>query len=290
VTIAMIGATGQVGTPLVRTLLDRGSHVRLLVRDGAKAERLFGSRSDRLQVVEGSLADGDQVAAAFADADVGFVALGPTGSEGELQASVLRSVGGSGLPHLVRLSVLATSPTSLGMNQRGHAALDEVVAATGIGYTSLRPAVFTTGLLAQRSAIRDRNELLGSSTHGRNALIDPGDVADVAAAVLTDPALWHRHHVLTGARLSLWSEVADALSTVLGRPVRFRALPPEELRAAIVELSGSADLAEMVVARESAVEAGENETLTSTVAELTGHPPRTLEESLSTFASAFVPS
>jgi len=123
-------------------------------------------------------------------------------------------------------------------------------AATGIGYTSFCPAVFTTGLLAQRAAIRDRNEPLGSSTHGRNALIDPGDVADAAAAVLTGP--W----------VHLWSEVEDALPTVLGRSDSVPCHP-----------TNCAPRSSSSAARGSAVE-------------LTGQSQRTLVESLRTFAPA----
>jgi uncharacterized protein YbjT (DUF2867 family) len=43
-TSAVIGATGHVGSEIVRGLLDRGDAVAALVRDPDEAQRVFGDR------------------------------------------------------------------------------------------------------------------------------------------------------------------------------------------------------------------------------------------------------
>lgn len=52
--VLVTGATGFIGRHLVRELLNRGAHVRVLARDGSKAARLFGNH---VEVVEGDLRD-----------------------------------------------------------------------------------------------------------------------------------------------------------------------------------------------------------------------------------------
>lgn len=72
--IAMIGATGRTGQPLLETLLDRGHSVSVLVRDPAK----LGSRAEQIRVVVGSVRDEMVLAQLVRGADAVLSALGPS--------------------------------------------------------------------------------------------------------------------------------------------------------------------------------------------------------------------
>lgn len=63
---------------------------------------------------------------------------------------------------------------------------------------------------------------------GRSAFIDVGDVAAVAAKVLLDPGHSERGFSLTGPAALSFYEIAEILSAVLGRPIRYH--PPGILR------------------------------------------------------------
>ncbi|AXI80552.1 NAD(P)H-binding protein [Peterkaempfera bronchialis] len=289
--ITAIGATGKVGTPLVRGLLERGADVRVFVRDPGKARAVIaaGDMPGRLGIVPGRLDDLAAVRAAFSGVDVGFVALGPTGDQRPLQEGVIEAAGQAGLPHLVRLSVFSTGHHSLGLNQRAHAELDDLVAHTGLPYTSLRPALFATSVLDAAEEIRRTGGWTGAAAHGRNPLIDPRDVAASGVSVLLDPAWWGRHHELTGPALYSWPDVAALLTRELGTPIGFRAVDGAALRAAALARGLPEINAETLVARERAVEAGENERLTDTVRALTGSEPRSLAAFLHEYRDVFVP-
>jgi uncharacterized protein YbjT (DUF2867 family) len=261
-----------------------GANVRALVRDPAKArERLADPVSaggaaelGDLEIVTGALDDADAVAEAAGGMDAAFLALGSVGEQGELQHRVIQTLAAAGLPRLVRLSVLSTGHASPGLNQRGHAVLDDVVADTGLAYTSLRPVIFMTGVLDAAAQIRRDGSWLGTAAHGRNPLIDPRDVAATAVAVLLDPGGRERHYELTGPRLYSWPDVAEALTRELGRTVKFVAVDEATMRerlAGQVTESG----VDLLVTRERAVEAGDNERLTGWVHKLTGAAPRTVE-------------
>lgn len=64
--ILVTGATGKVGSRLVKRLADRGNQVRALVRDPARAE---GVRGERIEVVQGDLLAEDSLAAAVRGVD-----------------------------------------------------------------------------------------------------------------------------------------------------------------------------------------------------------------------------
>jgi uncharacterized protein YbjT (DUF2867 family) len=274
----VIGATGKVGTPTVQSLLRAGHFVRAVVRDEAKARQRLGWHP-QLEVITGSL-DAGTLVHAVPDADAGFIALGPAGSQGRLQHEIIGWLAGSGLPHLVRLSVLSASPSSLGLNQRAHAELDATARRAGIAYTSVRPALFTTSVIDLAGEIRATGGWEGTAPTGRNAFIDPGDVGACAAAVLGDRSWWGHNWELTGPELLSWPDVAHQLSEVLGRAISYRVVDEEQLRASCARRGLPRASADMLVARDQAVEAHENEKSTDVAERLLRRPRRSLRDTL----------
>lgn len=98
--IAVLGATGRTGTPLVDELLRRGHEVSVLVRSPEK----LGEHRDQVTVVTGSSTDpgaldqllagarGGADAAAGASVDAVVSALGPTNKEPDLHTSTAKAL------------------------------------------------------------------------------------------------------------------------------------------------------------------------------------------------------
>jgi len=97
------------------------------------------------------------------------------------------------------------------------------------------------------------------------ALIDHRDAAEAGLRVLTDPALWGAHHDLTGPALLSWPEALGRL-TGAGVP---------------------AGRAELLITREWAILAGENDYTTGTFQQITGRPPRPVAEFLHDYRAEF---
>jgi NAD(P)H dehydrogenase (quinone) len=279
-TITVIGATGRVGSAVVQRLAGADTAVRVLVRDPEKAKRLFGD-SPRLETVRVHLDDPAAVAARLTGSDAVFLAMGSVGAEANLQRIVIQAAAATaGLRQLVRLSVLNAGPDSLGINQRGHWSLDFAAQVAGVPYTTIRPAIFSASMLAGAPEIKVSRTWTGLASTGRVALIDYRDAADAAVRVLTEPSAWGQHHDLTGPRQVSWPEALQALSAELGETVTFRTASAIELIRRLTQAGVTPGQAELLVTREWAIMAGENERTTGTVRELTGHEPRTIEEFL----------
>src|SRR4051812_10967784 len=119
-TTAVIGATGHVGSEVVRGLLARGDAVTALVRDPDKARRAFG-KPDGLHIRATRLDDPRDVAAAFAGIGGAFIAMGSMGLGGVLQRIAINPAAGTpSIERVTRLSVLNTSAGSVGISQRAH--------------------------------------------------------------------------------------------------------------------------------------------------------------------------
>jgi len=279
-TTTVIGATGRIGSAVVQRLLDAGQSVRVLVRDPGKAAQLFGA-APAVEIVHAQLDDPAAVAAGLAKSDTAFLAMGSVGIEANLQRVAIQAAASTpDLRQLVRLSVLNAGPGSLGINQRGHWSIDFAAQVAGLPYATIRPAIFSASLLAGAPEIRATRTWTGLAGTGRVALSDPRDVADAAVRILGDPSTWGQHHDLTGPRLVSWPEALQVLSGELGETVTFRTTGAFELVRQLTGADVPAGQAELLVTREWAIMAGENERVTTTVRDLTGHEPRTIEDFL----------
>jgi hypothetical protein len=113
-------------------------------------------------------------------------------------------------------------------------------------------------------------------------------VAEAGVRVLTDPALWGTHHDLTGPVSMSWPEALELLSDELGEPVTFRIATERQLLERLTGAGVSAGAAELLIAREWAILAGENDYTTDTFQQITGRPPRPVAEFLHEHREEFV--
>src|SRR5262249_57488028 len=106
--------------------------------------------------------------------------------------------------------------------------------------------------------------------------------------VLTDPALWGTHHDLTGPDLMSWPEALELLSAELGEPVAFRVTDERQFLDRLVADGVPAGTAELLIAREWSIRAGENDYTTETFQRITGRPPRPLAEFVHEYRAEFL--
>ena len=277
---AVIGATGRVGSEIVRGLLARGDAVAALVRDPGKARRVFGEPGG-LRIRPTRLDDPADLTAALDGIRTVFIAMGSTGTEGVLQRIAINAAAGiSSIQQVTRLSVLNASATSLGINQRAHHSIDQFAASTAVPYSTIRPAIFSASLLAAAPEVRASRTWTGLAGSGRVTLIDHRDAAEAGLRVLTDPALWGAHHDLTGPVPLSWPEALKLLSAELGEPVTFRVAAEPQFLDHLIGAGIPAGTAELLITREWAILAGENDYTTGTFQQITGRPPRPVAEFL----------
>src|SRR5882757_5845415 len=114
------GATGRTGTGVVRHLRSAGEEVRVLVRDSDKAKATFDDLPG-VEIVAGAFDDEAVLTKAFNGVDVAFLALGSSPDQVRLEKALIDGAVQAGLPHLVKLSSIATSHDSALVVGRIHA-------------------------------------------------------------------------------------------------------------------------------------------------------------------------
>jgi NAD(P)H dehydrogenase (quinone) len=288
VATAVIGATGHVGSEIVRGLLERGDDVTAIVKDGDEARRVFGE-PDRLRIRPTHVDDRSDLTEALDGVHAVFIAMGSIDFQGVLQRIAIGVAAGiSSIEQVTRLSVLNASASSLGINQRAHHSIDEYAASTSVPYSTIRPAVFSLSLLAAAREVRASRTWTGLAGTGRVALIDHRDAAEAGLRVLTNPELWGTHHDVTGPVMLSWPEALEILSDELGEPVSFRVTDERQILERLTADGVPAGTAELLIAREWSILAGENDYTTDTFERITGRPPRPLAEFLHEHRAEFL--
>ncbi|WP_448638588.1 NmrA family NAD(P)-binding protein [Geodermatophilus sp. URMC 63] len=212
-TVLVAGATGTVGSEVVRRLATLRVDVRAGTRD---PQRAAAALPTGVPAVRLDLEDAATWPAALDGVEALFLLRPPEVARvGRLQP-FLDAVVAAGVWRVVLLSVQAAGRNPL----LPHRALEKRVEATGLAWTHLRPANFHQNLLTvHRAQIRDRSRISVPAGNGRTAHVDVRDLAEVAAAALTAPGHEGRAYELTGREAPTFAEIAATLSAVLGRPI-----------------------------------------------------------------------
>lgn len=268
--ILVTGATGNVGLEVIRALAQRGgTQVRAGVRDVARSAAALAPYP-AVQPVPFDFLDAATHAAALAGCDALFLLRPPqvTGAFGDLIAAARHA----GVQHVVFLSVQGAE------NNRfiPHHKTEELLMASGIPYTLLRPAYFMQNFTTTlRADLVERHQVFLPAGRARFTLIDVRDIGDVAAVVLTDPGT--RHHgqayALTAQYRLSFQQMADQLTAGLVTPIAYVSPSPWRFFWTKKREGVAPGFILIMLLLHYLPRFATEPPVTGAVADLTGHPP-----------------
>lgn len=279
--ILVFGATGNTGSLLVPALREAGVDVRAFVRDEDKAQPL---KKMGVELVIGDLDRPVTIPPAVEGVDKIYLCTwnGPT--QVQQVENVIRAAQQAGNPHIIRHSMWGSEKSRI--VQQGDQA-EETIKSSGLPWTILSPTFFMQNIMATAQTIASVGMLYWDMGDGKPGMIDVRDIADSAFAVLTGSGHEGKNYILTGPEAISMYDVADTLSKVLGKEVTYVNVPHE----ASVESMVSMGFPEWIARGYSELMDGFNEgfanSTTDNVENLTGHPPRSIEQFARDFASYF---
>jgi len=264
--ITVTAPTGTIGAQVVDRLLDHGAPVRVVVRDPA---RLPSRVREAVDVIEGSHADADVIAAAFDGTEALFWLVPPNPQAESVEAAYVdftkpacAALPGTGITRVVGISALGrgTPMAPYAGFVTGALAVDDMLADTGVPYRALVLPSFMDNLLRQRAAIAERGMFFGPIS-GDRALptCATRDIAAAAVRLLTDPSWSGIGSVpVLGPQDLSFEDMAAVMSDVLGRPVRFQQIDGEAYAATMRSHGMSAAMAQgmldMAVAKDGGLD------------------------------------
>ena len=270
------GATGNIGSEVVRALVAAGEPVRALTRTGSPEGFPYG-----IDVQAGDLTNPSSLAASFIGVKGIFVLPGYPG--------IVTAAVESGIATVVQLSGTSVqtrdraNPISAFMMDS-----EDEVRASHARWTILRPYDFMANTLRWQPQVAGGDVVREPFADVPVAMIDPYDIAAVAALALTSDTHDGQVHTLSGPELLRPVDRVRILGEVLGRPLVLEPLdndaaravlstqqPPEYVEAMFdFYVKGTIDVSHVL----------------PTVEELLGRPGRTFREWAVAHQDAFSPA
>jgi uncharacterized protein YbjT (DUF2867 family) len=280
--VLVTGATGSTGKALVEALTGRGAPVRAMVRRETDREGLPAGADAAVADFD----DAESVAAALRGAAKAYLVTPSSERAGQQQRRFADLAAQADIGHLVVLSQLGADEGSPVRFLRYHADVENHVRRLGIGYTFLRPNLFFQGLLAFAGLISAESRFYAPIGDAKVSAIDVRDIAMVAAVTLTEAGHEGATYTLTGPAAVTHDDIAAALTSALGRHIAFADAPPEAFAASLRGILPPWQV-DGLLEDYAHYRRGEAAEVTTTVAEVTGQPPRDIGQFARDYAAAF---
>lgn len=215
--ILVTGATGTIGRQVAAGLLAAGRRVRAADITVTAVRDALGPDVEAVRL---DFTDPSSWAATFDRVERMFLMRPPQLSNIDRDmVPALEAARRAGVRHQVLLSLQGAQSNRV----VPHAKIEAWLRDSGLRWTFVRPSFFMENLSGtHRTDVRDRDTIMVPAGNGRTAFVAGSDVAAVAVEALLHP----QQHVdtawtPTGPQALTYTEVADILSEVLGRRIRY---------------------------------------------------------------------
>lgn len=234
--ILVTGATGRQGGAVVRHLLDEGWKVRALTRNPQK-EVCESLREKGVEVVEGDLNLPDSLTGPLTGVYGVFAVMQPLehGVESEVfqGKSLIDKAKEGGVHHFVYSSIgSADKKTGIPFFD-SKAQIEDYLRDSGLSFTIVRPVYFMDQFMStpMREKIMDGELYFPLGAEIPLQLVSVDDIGKFVAHLFGKPEEFSSVEIdIAGDELT-GPQIAALFSNALGRPVRFREQPLEEVRA-----------------------------------------------------------
>ena len=214
-TILVTGATGRVGSEVLKLLYEQGLPVRAAVTNIEKGRQKIGLDVDYVVL---NVKQPETFAPALAEVTAMFLMLPPVGGTDGIH-QLIQAAQQAGVQRVAYLSVLGAQKNRF----IPHYTVEQYLMQSSLEWTLLRAGFFMQNLSSvHRDDIRTQHEIIVPAGKGDTSFIDVRDIAAVAVQALTEPGHARKAYDLTGSEALNYHQVASIFSAELSVPVVYR--------------------------------------------------------------------
>jgi len=282
--ILITGVTGTVGRAVLEEVRKSGKPFKAMYRSPDEAAKAGAG----VATVVGDFADKESLRRALTGVEAVFLVCSPIPQLVELESNVIDACVASGVKHVVLNSALGAAdyPNSF---PSWHRKVEDKLKSSGLGYTILRPNSFMQNITAYNApSIRAQGAFYAAMGKARISYLDVRDVGAVAAKALTSPSEHAgKTYELNGPEAVTFTEMAERIARVAGRPVQFVDIPEAAQRKAMLDLNMPEWQVNALLELQQYYSGGKGGEVTGVLQKLLGRPPKKLDHFLDEFKDGF---
>jgi uncharacterized protein YbjT (DUF2867 family) len=275
-TILITGATGTVGSEVVKQLSSAGQNVRVraAVRSINKAAKI---KAVGVEIAEVDYTKPTTLTKAFSGVDKLFLNTPFQPDMVELTSNLVSEAVNSGtVKHIVKLSVLDAEDEPGIMGTRIHRQAEKKIEESGIPFTFLRASGFMQNFVNFfNSSIKSMGAFYVPAGDGKFGFVDVRDIAAVAVNVLTKNSgrYENKAYGITGPEALSYAQAAEILSNEIGRRISYVDVPEEDGRKGMKQVGMENWIIDALMELYNRIKAGQESKTTTVVEQITGRKP-----------------
>jgi NAD(P)H dehydrogenase (quinone) len=273
--IGVSGASGHLGRAVVSELLQRagGHEVVAITRT---PETVSGPAQARF----GDYNRPESLAEAYAGLDrLLIIPSLDAGKRGVQNVAAIDAAVRAGVKHIVFMSTAGACQAEEPVLGAPYWWGEQRLIATAPAWTILRMNFYAESFVQQAQAALDQGVLSGLAEN-RVAFVARGDVAAAAAGILIGDGHTGAIYNATGPERLSGAERADLIAEITGRPLAFRVIAEERLRAGLTQAGLPVEVVNIAISIQASFAAGAFDIVTGDVERLGGRPAKPLRDVL----------
>ena len=200
---------------------------RSLVRNRAKAAAGAGPN---VELAEADLSRPQTLDAVLDGIEKVLLLTAPSPEAPQQEKNFIDAAKRAGVHHVVKFSSYGAGLQAPYFFGRQHGEGERHLEDSGLPFTMLRLNGFFQNFLGNAASIQERSALHAPAGDMKVSAVDVRDIAAVAAHVLTEDGHQWQRYTITGPEALSHAEIADRLSRVLGRTIRYVDVPEDAAR------------------------------------------------------------
>ncbi len=218
--IAIVGATGNTGSLVARSLIEQGHEVIAIARSAARDAELAARGIPRRH---GDLDRPGELVRALEGVERAYLVCTPDAHLAKREIAFIDAAQRAGVKRLVKCSAYGAGPDGSTAILRLHGRVESALRSSDLEFVLLRPIGFMQTFMLFNMRMARRAGVLSMPTgSGSMPFVDLRDVAAAAVRALTHDGHVGAAYDLTGPEALNLDEIAQALTHALGREVHYR--------------------------------------------------------------------
>jgi uncharacterized protein YbjT (DUF2867 family) len=286
-TILVTGATGTVGSEVVKQITSSGQGVKAAVHTQSKANKF--SHDKKIDIVSIDYNNPETVANALRGIDKVFLVTLPSPDMTNNSSNLVKEAKKNGVKYIVKLSVLGADAEPSTIIGKVHRQEEKIIEESGIPYTFLRSGAFMQNFVNYFGrTIKQQSAFYLPAGEGKVSFVDVRDIASAAVALLikNHSQYENKGYAITGQEALSYGQAAEILSKKLGRTISYVDILEESARNGMKGAGMTDWLIEGLMEFYAIIKAGHAAQTTTAIEEITGRKPILFSQFAKDYAEA----